>query len=249
MPPKSKNAKKPSKQRPPAAAPPSEEAEWMDHPAREMLRLAFWNGDIPLDWNRQPVNIYNKFKDLKEFAGMPYDATFQRRLISLRDMVKNKMGRVTKDQTAFDIFRKNFPVRQVNDVGVLRWHGSLAQYFLKADMNAGLHTGKKPAELRATRAEYQLFPKDTFRKHINQELKLWKLEHFLELKVQKDAAKAVKKAAKKAKAKAKAKKSEKKKTVNDEDGDEDEGEDEEEEEDDDEDDEDEDEEVDFETVL
>jgi hypothetical protein len=210
MPPKSKNAKTPSEQHaaPADDAPPEEEetdALWLNHPAREILRLAFWNGEIPLDWNRQPVTIYNKFKDRKEFQGMPYDATFQRRLLNLRGIVKNKMNRRDGDKIAFDTFRKNFPVRQVNDVGVLRWHGSLAQYYLKMDMKTGLHKGKKPAEFRATRAEYLQYPKDTFRKHISQELKLWKLEHFLELKEQKDAAKVAKRAKLKSKAQTKAK--------------------------------------------
>lgn len=193
----------------------------MSHPAREILRLGLWSGDIPLDWNRQPQTIYNQFKDREEFKGMPYDADFQRRLLSLRNAVKKQKNRVVMDKAAFDIFRKNFPVRQTNDVGVLRWEGSLAQHYLKADMEAGLHRGKKPAEFRATRAEYQQYPKDTFRKHISQEVKLWKVENFLELKEEQDAAKREAKVekAKKAKAKAKAKaeakakkKAEKKKT-------------------------------------
>ena len=206
MPPKSKNAKKPSKQQPAPAedAAPEEDALWLNHPAREILRLAFWNGDIPLNWNRQPMTIYNKFKDHQAFQGISYDATFQRRLLHLRDIVKNKINRRDSDQIAFDTFRKNFPVRQVNNVGVLRWEGSLAEYYLKIDMKSGLHKGKKPAEFRETRAEYMQYPKDTFRKHIDQELKLWKLEHFLEVKAQKDAAKVAKKAKSKSKVQAKA---------------------------------------------
>jgi hypothetical protein len=125
--------------------------------------------------------------------------------------VKHGRKWVEMDKIAFDIFRKNFPVQQFNKVGVLRWHGSLAQHYLKADMKAGLHKGKKPAEFRATRAEYQEYTKDTFRKHINQEIKLWKLEHFLEVKQQNDIAKAAAKAAKKARAKVREKAKGKKK--------------------------------------
>ena len=216
MPPKSKTAKrKPIQQQPPADAAASGEEEidvlWLNHPAREVLLNAFWNGDIPLDWNKKPEIIYNKIKDRKEFEGMPFDKDFKRRILKLRDIVKHGKKRVERDKIAFDIFRKNFPVQQFNKVGVLRWHGSLAQHYLKADMKAGLHKGKKPAEFRATRAEYQEYPKDTFRKHINQEIKLWKLEHFLEVKQQKDIAKAAAKAAKKAKAKAREKAKGKKK--------------------------------------
>ena len=217
MPPKSKKAKKPSKQHPPAdEEPPEEEDEkddlWRYHPAREILLDALWNGDIPLDYNRQPVTIYNKFKDHEAFEGMPYDATFQRRLLKLRDIVKKKKNRLAEDEIAFDIFRKNFPVRQVNAVGVLRWHGSLAQYYLKQDMKAGKHEGITPAEFQDTRPEYEQYPTKTFRKHIHQERRLWKLEHYLEVKAQKDAAKVAKKVQARAKKKAKAKEKAKKKS-------------------------------------
>jgi hypothetical protein len=225
MPPKSKNKKKPSKQQPPADEPPKDEdRDWTNHPARAILYDALWSGDIPLDWNRKPINIYNKFKDSKEFEGMPYDTTFQRRLINLRHIVQKQRTRVYDDKIAYDIFRNNFPVRQTNDVGVLRWHGSLAQHYLKADMKAGLHIGKKPAEFQKTRAEFQQFSSDTFRKHIDQERKLWKLEHYLEVKAEKDAAKAEKKAKKNAKkrrqAKAEKKSEEKKMTDEEEDAEE-----------------------------
>jgi glutaredoxin 3 len=209
MPPKCKNTKKPSKkQQLPAddAASDEEEAEvdWLHHPAREILKLAFFSGEIPLDWNRQPKSIYDKFKDRQEFKGMPYDDTFKRRLSSLRDQVKKKKDAIDIDQRAYDIFRKNFPVRAFNDVGVRRWHGSAAEFYLKADMKAGMHEGKQPSELRATRIEFQLFSKDTFRKHINQEKKLKKLENFLEDKKEKDAAKVKAKNKKKTKVNVKA---------------------------------------------
>ena len=193
--------KKPSKQQPAPAedtAPEEEEEEtdalWLNHPAREILRLAFWNGDIPLNWNRQPMTIYNKIKDHQVFQGILYDATFQQRLLHLQDIVKNKINQQDSDQIAFNTFRKNFPVRQVNNVGVLRWEGLLTECYLKIDMKSGLHKGKKPAEFQETRAEYMQYPKNTFWKHINQELMLWKLEHFLDIKAQKNAAKVAKKA-------------------------------------------------------
>ena len=202
MPPK---AKQPPKNKRAAATDASkaqeEEADplWQNHPAKEVLRVAFWDGEIPLDWNRKPKTIYDKFKDHPAFKGMPYDATFQRRLGSLRDEVKDKISRKAMDQQAYDIFRKNFPVKQVNKVGTLRWHGSLAEQFLKADMLEGLHVEQKPEDFWATRPEYQEFPKDTFRKHIHQEKKLWKMHNFLEEKAIEDKVEAKKKAKQKAK--------------------------------------------------
>lgn len=157
-----------------------DDIDWLLHPARKLLKDAFLNEEIPLDWNRKPQDIYDKFAHTDAFAGMPYDSTFTSRLRSLRDIVKLKVQRVVTDKQAFDIFQKNFPVRQFNDVGILRWGGSLAEMYLKQDMAAGLHEGKKPQEFRATRAEYMLFSRNTFRKHIHQEQRLWKLHNFLE---------------------------------------------------------------------
>lgn len=183
-----------------------EDTEWLNHPARKLLKDAFLNEEIPLDWNRQPKDIYDKFAHTEAFAGVRYDKTFQSRLRSLRNIVKVKAERKTMDQNAFNIFQKNFPVRQFNDVGVLKWHGSLAEMYLKQDMAAGLHLGKKPQEFRATRAEYMLYSKTTFRKHIDQEKRLGKLHNFLEDMDEKKKKKTEKKKKGKTKKKGKKKK-------------------------------------------
>lgn len=157
-----------------------QDIDWLIHPARKLLKDAFLNGEIPMDWNRKPKDIYDKFAHTDAFAGMNYDKAFQSRLRSLRSIVKLKVERVSTDLHAFKIFQKNFPVRKFNSVGILKWHGSLAEMYLKQDMAAGLHVGKKPQEFRATRGEYMLYSKNAFRKHIDQEKRLWKLHNFLE---------------------------------------------------------------------
>jgi hypothetical protein len=194
MPPKSK---KPPEQEPPA---PDPDPDWQDHPAREVLRLAFWSGEIPLDWKNRPDTIYNKFKDREEFKGMPYDKVFQSRLRNLRNMVKDKINRKAVDQQAFDVFRKNFPVKEFNSVGIRRWNGTDAEAYFKEDMLEGLNVGVPPREFWASRPEYQQFPLDTFRKHIGQERKLYKLQNFLEEKDIKAKEKAEKRKKKKEKA-------------------------------------------------
>jgi hypothetical protein len=71
----SSKSKEPSEQQPaeqqPAAS--EDDPEWQNHPAREVLRLGFWSGEIPLDWKRQPKTVYDIVKDREEFKGMPYD--------------------------------------------------------------------------------------------------------------------------------------------------------------------------------
>jgi hypothetical protein len=184
------------KQQPAADA--AQDPEWQIHPAREVLKLAFWSGEIPLDWNRKPQTIYDKFKEREEFKGMPYDKLFQSRLRALRDQVKDKINRKAVDQEACDVFLKNFPAKEFNSVGVRRWQGTKAEEYLKADMLDGRNVGVKPQDFWKSRPEYQVFPLETFRKHIGQERKLWKLENFLEDKAIKDKAKVEKRAKTKA---------------------------------------------------
>lgn len=187
----------------PAATPVHDnaDAEWAIHPARNVIKAAFYANEIPLDW-KTPRDVYDHFADHPAFAGMPYDGHFTRRLRYLRDIIRAKKDAVVMDKIAYDIFRQNFPVREVNDIGLLRWHGSLAEHYLKLDMKAGLHLGKTPQEFRDTRDEYKLFSKKRFRKHINQEKRLWKLLNYLEDEERKKAEAAAKKRAIAAKKKA-----------------------------------------------
>ena len=163
-----------------------EEKEWKDHPARKLLKLAFIAQQIPFDYSDKakmyggPRAIYDKYKDTDAFKRMPYDSTFTRRLWDLRDIVKKKLDRVVADQLAFDIYRRNHPIQTHNSNGELRWEGSEAERLLKEDMKKGLHIDKKPSELQATKEAYMQFSKERFRKHIHQEMRLWKMENLLE---------------------------------------------------------------------
>lgn len=51
------------------------------------------------------------------------------------------------------------------------WQGSEAERLLKEDLDAGADLVMKPAELRASRPEYLVWPLDVFRNHIHQELR------------------------------------------------------------------------------
>jgi hypothetical protein len=190
-------AAEPAAVEPVAVEPTLDDFDWADHPARKVLSDAFYAKEIPIIW-RTPKDIYDKFANHPAFKGMPYNDTFTRRLRDLRDTVKVKMDLVIADKIAYDIFRENFPVRETNDVGLLRWHGSLAEYYLKLDMDAGLHEEQDPQDLWETREEYMLFSKKRFRKHIYQEKRLWKLYNFLENESKKKEQAAYNKARKRA---------------------------------------------------
>ena len=161
-----------------------DDVAWANHPARELLKNAFLNDEIPLDYHKQPRTIFDKYKDCSAFQGMTYDGTFQRRLRALRDQIKHKVDRVAIDQQAYDVFRKNNPKRQYNDAGQIRWEGSEAEYYLKEDMKANKHVGMQPQAFRETRPEYMMFSKKVFQKHIHQEKRLWKLENYLQAKAE-----------------------------------------------------------------
>jgi hypothetical protein len=178
---------------PPKASNNKKEIPWTLHPAREFLKNAFMDGTIPLDWDgSRPEDIYAQFAGTDAFRGLSFDRDeFSRRLKSLQAIVTLKKDRVILDKIAFDTFRENFPVREHNDIGDLRWNGSLAERFLKEDMKAGLHDGLTPLEFRESRVEYQEFSVERFRKHIDQEKRLWKMENYLrELDAKKEAKQA-----------------------------------------------------------
>jgi len=60
------------------------------------------------------------------------------------------------------------------------WHGSKAEEYLKADIEADLQEGKLPNNFWLTRLEYQVLDLKVFRDHICLELKLEKLHNYLE---------------------------------------------------------------------
>jgi hypothetical protein len=165
--------------------------EWRVHPARKLLKEAFLNGDIPLDYNRQgslnhhlkPRMIFDRYKNTPAFAGMPSGKQFTQRLNSLRKIVEKKNQRVEDDMDAFEIFRKNFPTKPHNHRGELRWEGSEAQALLKEDIEEGRHLEfHRPKLFWLSRPEFQQFTRKVFLGHIDQEKRLRKLNTFLKRK-------------------------------------------------------------------
>jgi hypothetical protein len=162
-------------------------AAWRAHPARKLLLEEFKNGNIPLDYNREgsanqflkPRAIFDLYKNSDPFAGLESKG-FASRLNSLRLIVARRNQREVDDLTAFQVFRKNFPVEPYNHRGELRWDQSAAQRLLKEDIQNEKHLEfGRPKLFWLSRPEYQLFKLSIFRGHINQEERYGKLGTFL----------------------------------------------------------------------
>jgi len=69
--------------------------------------------------------------------------------------------------------------------GVPLWHGSKAEEYLKAYIEADLHEGKLPQDLWESRPEYKVYDLKVFQDHIYQELRLEKLYNYLEFEASK----------------------------------------------------------------
>ena len=107
----------------------------------------------------------------EEYQLVPY-ANFRTNLRNLRTALQKNDERAAVDQAAFEKNRKAFPIL-VNPPGFSypRWDGSLAQGLLKQDIDEGRNNEMRPQQLQKTRVEYAPFPKDVFRKHIDQEIR------------------------------------------------------------------------------
>ena len=61
--------------------------------------------------------------------------------------------------------------RRQNSKPYPRWQGTIAEKFLKQDIDSGRHLDMPPRQLRLTRPEYRCYPGQVFRDHIHQELR------------------------------------------------------------------------------
>lgn len=173
--------------------------EWAKHPAKFFLREGFYKGTIPMKYMTKeggpgPKAIWNEHcKDNPLFQGMEYDGNFTTHLRTVRNDCEKKYARAEEDQKAFNNFRALYPRPTHDHKGVPLWDGSDAQKFLKQLMAEGKHEGIAPKDLwdnedEQLRKAFQVYTLDVFRKHIYQELRLWKLANYLEDKREEEKA-------------------------------------------------------------
>jgi hypothetical protein len=67
-------------------------------------------------------------------------------------------------------FKVQLPRPQVTSRGYPFWDTSLASTYLKLDIDNELHITMSKEDFHRSRAEYLVFPKEIFRKHILQEV-------------------------------------------------------------------------------
>lgn len=143
-----------------------------EHPARLLLYDALVLGDITKDM--KPKEVYNKYKNMKEFGGMACDDEFRRRLLSLRNIVGRDKDRAVDDRKALKIALANHPVPEFNHRGEPQWNGSKAQAMLKEEIDAGNYPLKTPEQIWKSKAEFQKFGLSTLRWKIHQYIRTQK---------------------------------------------------------------------------
>ena len=156
--------------------------EWGKSAAKQVLKKAFREGEVPVDYT-DTKTIWNDFcKDKRAFARLDYDSAFVRRLNSVRDDYMKRSARQVTDQAAFDVLKRNHPTPKYNSRGEPQWHGSTAQKLMKEDIKNGKHIGraKNQGDLRSSRPEYQVYSKQTIRDHIYQEQRLIKFQFYVD---------------------------------------------------------------------
>lgn len=74
-----------------------------------------------------------------------------------------------EEEARFAEYCRRFPAKKLTKCGEPFWNKHPAKDCLAEDVRSGLAYELKPADLRATRKEYQEFSAFTFRKHVHQE--------------------------------------------------------------------------------
>lgn len=152
---------------------------WRTSKAKEHLKGLLVDGTIPLDFRMTPMDIFTKYcKDHPSFKEFQDTANFKNRLCSLRDTIATKFECARADDEALTHDRLIHPVPKVDCHGVPRWDGSEAKKLLADAIDAKIYPDvMTPKELWETEEEFQKFPLDVFRRHIQQEIKTRKFIH------------------------------------------------------------------------
>lgn len=158
---------------------------WRKSAAKQVLKQAFRSKLIPSDYT-SAENVWNEHcKDHDAFKRMEFDDAFVRRLKTVKEDYEKKLARSLVDLNAFNLAKKNHPTPEFDFWGRPQWHGSKAQELLKDLIKHGKYKGMKPADLWASKEEWKVYDKRTFRDHIYQEERLIKFQRYVELLKQK----------------------------------------------------------------
>ena len=140
---------------------------WEKSAARAVMMQDLKDGVIMLEPQAQSPRYVHAFQggwldDKKAFAW---------HLLSLRKIVKHKVDRAQLDEAALIHDRLIYPEPLHDSKGLPHWKNSEAKRLMNVDIDNNKHLRFTPAAFQLSRAEYMVFPKDTFRNHIYKELR------------------------------------------------------------------------------
>ncbi len=92
---------------------------------------------------------------------------FEKYLKDMKAATAKARAAIQANEKLFQKDMKNFPPQEVNQKGEKFWYNHAARTLLAEDLNTS--GAMKPAQLQASRKEYQDFKPRTFRKHVYQE--------------------------------------------------------------------------------
>lgn len=141
-------------------------SKWIHSQAKTLLRDDIIHGVVGAQM--APVDVYRM---REEYAAFKYE-NFRNNLKSLRNAVAANINQMEMDSLFFG-HDKSIMMNEMKNKPRMSpiWIETLAPIFLKRDTDEGrLHNHLPPAELYASREEYQVFPLQVFRNHIYQEV-------------------------------------------------------------------------------
>ena len=128
--------------------------------AKPLLEQDYLEGRATADMQpREVIKLRDEYKKVKV-------ENFRSNWKALKERIQAHKTRATED--ADDLLHDMQLYTLARDLPAY-WDGSAAQRLLIDDVDAGLHRAVTPKQLRLSRAEYQNFDLQVFRKHIYQE--------------------------------------------------------------------------------
>ena len=140
-----------------------------------------------LDLEEPPANVVwqQTYSKLAEFKDVPFEQ-FEKRLRDHRQQYARRFNRSQTEEILFQQDRLLNPRQYRNNRGELVIDMHDIKDMLREDMHNGVHIGKTPSELQATRPElYGLVKPEKFKERLYQEIRRLKFAAHLEAKRQK----------------------------------------------------------------
>lgn len=157
----------------------SKKSKWEYSDARKLLKDALVKGhdangnevSLVSGPGQYPRHIFELFKDLPEFQESDFGSKkhFGSRLLSLRNIVKEKKYWVARDAIALENSLSKHAIPTHDHRGNPPFV-DIALPLLQDDMDKAKHKQLLPRKLHKTKPEYKQHPVDVFRKHIHQEV-------------------------------------------------------------------------------